>query len=89
MLGLLKPIDSAEDVMDRGLTVIWPPGVESVLGIYKNSPSNITGTLAERTIVCKDDDECDKVLIPEAVKTGSSVFETGILWTEYFASAVF
>ena len=87
-----KPIDTAEDVMDRGLSVIYPPGTKSALEILKNSPSTITRTLAERTTVCKDWDECngnpfgsDDGLIPAAVKTGSSVLEAGILYPWYFA----
>ena len=55
---LLKPnyedaVDTAEDVMNRGLSVIYSPGTESSLEIRKNSPSNITRTLAERTKVAK------------------------------------
>ena len=55
---LLKPnyekaIDTAEDIIDRNLSVIYPPGYESKVEISKNSPSNITRTLAERTIVPK------------------------------------
>ena len=48
-----KPIDTAQDVIDRNLTVIFPYGYESRVEILKNSPSNITRTLAERTIVPK------------------------------------
>ena len=36
------PIDTAQDVIDRGLTVIHPPGQESRVEILKNDPSNIT-----------------------------------------------
>ena len=86
------PIDTGEDVMNRGLTVISVPGGESMYETLKNSPSNITRTLAERTFVCKDWDECegkpfgnDSGLIPAAVKTGSSVLEAGILYPWYFA----
>ena len=55
---LLKPnyekaIDAAQEIMDRGLTVIWSPGLESRVETMKNSPSNITRTLAERTIMTK------------------------------------
>ena len=55
---LLKPnyekaIDTAQDVIDRNLSVIYSPTTESALEIFKNSPSNITRTLAERTIVAK------------------------------------
>ena len=46
-----KAIDTAEDVLDMGLSVITIPGAESILEEYKNSPSKITRTLAERTIV--------------------------------------
>ena len=86
------PMDTAEDVLDSGLSIITYPGVQSAVEILKNSPSYITRTLAERTIVCKDWDECEgkpignlSGLIPAAVKTGSSVIEVGILNTDYFA----
>ena len=46
-----KPVDSAEDVIDRRLAVISAPGAESVVETFKNSPYYITRTLAERTIV--------------------------------------
>ena len=48
-----KPIDTAKDVLDRGLTVIHPPGSESIVELLKNSPDYTTRTLAERTIVPK------------------------------------
>ena len=47
------PINTVQDVLDRGLTVIYDPGYESEIEILKNSPSNITRQLAERTIVPK------------------------------------
>ena len=55
---LLKPsyekaIDTAQDVLDRNLTVIYNPEAESIVEILKNSPSEIVRTLAERTIVTK------------------------------------
>ena len=55
---LLKPnyekaIDTAQDVLDTGLTVLYAPGSESLVEILKNSPSNITRTLAERATVPK------------------------------------
>ena len=48
-----KPVDSAEDVIDRGLSVISSPGSESIVANYKNSPYYITRTLAERTDIPK------------------------------------
>ena len=55
---LLKPsyekaIDTAEDVLNRNLTIIYGPGGESIMEILKNSPFKNTRTLAERTIVTK------------------------------------
>ena len=47
------PINTAQDVLDRGLPVIYTPGAESKVEIEKNSPSSITRQLAERTIVPK------------------------------------
>ena len=85
---LLKPnyekfVDTAKDVMDRGLTVIYYPGAESFVEELKNSPDVYLRTLAERTIVCKDWDECEYELIPEGHRTGTSVVEAGILFPEY------
>ena len=48
-----KPVDTAQDVLDRGLTVIYPPGYESAVEIFKNSPSAVTRALAKRTVVPK------------------------------------
>ena len=48
-----KAIDSAEDILARGLSVIYPPGFESRVEILKNSPSKIVRQLAERIIVAK------------------------------------
>ena len=48
-----KPVDSAEDIIDRGLAVLSSPGTESIVEMQKNSPFYITRTLAERTIVPK------------------------------------
>ena len=48
-----KAVDTAQDVLDMRLTVIWPPGTESALEILKNSPSAVTRQLAERTVVAK------------------------------------
>ena len=85
-----KPVDTAQDVLDRNLIVIYPPGSESVLEILKNSPSNITRTLAERTIICWYWEVCDGLplgndngLIPRLLKTGSSVYQSGWLYPEY------
>ena len=55
---LLKPnyekaVDSAQEILDMGLTVINAPGTESMVEIMKNSPDEITRTLAERTVVPK------------------------------------
>ena len=50
-----KPVDSAQDVYDRGLTVIVNPGAQADVERLKNSPSTppIIRALAERTIVPK------------------------------------
>ena len=48
-----KPVDTAQDILDRGLTVIYPPGSGSVVKIQKNSSSAVNRELAERTIVPK------------------------------------
>ena len=46
-----KPVDTALDILDRGLTVISYPGAEALVERLKNSPFYVTRTLAERTIV--------------------------------------
>ena len=48
-----KAVDTAQEVLDRGLSLIYPPGSESIVEILKNSPSYVTRTLAERTVVPK------------------------------------
>ena len=48
-----KPVDTAQDVLDRGLTVISYPTAASKLEILKNSPSAVTRALAKMTVVPK------------------------------------
>ena len=48
-----KPVDTAQDVLDRGLAVIGYPGKESIVEIMKISPSDINRKLAKMTIVPK------------------------------------
>ena len=45
------PVDTPQDIIDRGLTVLSAPGTESMVENLKNSPSKITRTLAEKTFV--------------------------------------
>ena len=48
-----KPINTAEDILDRGLTMIYPPWYESIVEILKNSPNRITRELAYITYIPK------------------------------------
>ena len=48
-----KAVDTAQELLDRGLSIIDTPGAESVVETLKNSPSYITRTLAKRTLVPK------------------------------------
>ena len=48
-----KPVETSEDVIARNLTVIDPPGSESIVEIDKNSSFPIVHQLAERTHVAK------------------------------------
>ena len=48
-----KPVDTAQDVQDRGLTVIYPPHTETAVEISKNSPSAVIRALAKMTVVPK------------------------------------
>ena len=55
---LLKPeyekaVDTVQEVLDRGLTVITMPGMESRVEQLKNSPYNSSRELAARTKVPK------------------------------------
>ena len=48
-----KPIDTPQDIIDLGLTVIYPPGTESKVEVLKNSLIDSTRRLAELTVVPK------------------------------------
>ena len=48
-----KAVDTAQQLLDRGLSVISTPGAESRIEILKNSPTYVTRTLAERTVIPK------------------------------------
>ena len=78
-----KPIDTAEDILDRGLTIIFFPGTESIVESMKNSPSNISRELAERTIVPKEYNEYKTWVKDIALGVGSAVVEKALLWEWY------
>ena len=48
-----KPVETSEDVIARNLTVIDPPGTESMLETDKKSPFPIVRQIAEITYVVK------------------------------------
>ena len=48
-----KPVDTAQDVVDRGLTIVLGPGSESMVESMKNSPSAVDRALAEQSVVTK------------------------------------
>ena len=48
-----KPIDNGQDVLDRGLTTLSIPGMESTVERMKNSPYYLVKALNEKTIVPK------------------------------------
>ena len=48
-----KPIDTAEDIIGRGIEVISYPGRESIVENLKKSPFPLTRELAENTYVTK------------------------------------
>ena len=98
---LLKPnyekaIDTAQDVLDRGLSLIAIPERESLVELLRNSPYKITRELAERTIVAKvinilfqetndfffyvKDYGHLDELVEDACLSGSSVFEVSFLY---------
>ena len=52
-LNYEKAVNTAEEIVDMGLTVIDIPGAESKVKMFKNSPYYYTRKMAERTIVTK------------------------------------
>ena len=48
-----KPVDSAQDIVELGLTVFYSPGDESIVEMMKNSPHAINRDLAKLTVVAK------------------------------------
>ena len=52
-LNYEKAVNTAEEIVERGLTVIDIPGAESKVKMFKNSPYYNTRKMAERTIVAK------------------------------------
>ena len=48
-----KPIDTAEDIIERGIKIIYVPGTESMVETLKKSPFPLTRKLAENTYVTK------------------------------------
>ena len=48
-----KPIETAEDIIERGVKIIDFPGTESIVEALKKSPFLLTRKLAENTYVTK------------------------------------
>ena len=48
-----KPIDTAEDIIERGITILSYPGSEALVEKMKKSPFPLTRKLAENTHVAK------------------------------------
>ena len=48
-----KPVDTADDVLERGLTILSYPGAESLREGRLNSHSSVTRKMAEVTYVPK------------------------------------
>ena len=48
-----KPIDTAEDIIERGISILSYPGSEALVEIMKKSPITLTRKLAENTYVPK------------------------------------
>ena len=46
-----KPIDTAEDIIERGIQVIGSPGSESLVDVMKESPYEITREYAENILI--------------------------------------
>ena len=48
-----KPVDTAQDILERGLTILWPPGLEYYKEMLKTDKSQVFRDLAERVSVSK------------------------------------
>ena len=48
-----KPIDSAEDIIERGIKIIDVPGRETMIEMLKKAPFPLTRALAENTYIAK------------------------------------
>ena len=48
-----KPVDTAQDILDRDLTILYRPFTSTFVDIMKKSDSAVTRELAERIIVPK------------------------------------
>ena len=48
-----KPVDTIQDILDRGLKVITVPGSSSAVEIFKTSPARIDRELGERMVVAE------------------------------------
>ena len=48
-----KPLDTMEDILDRGFKVLLRPGHNSTIDQMKNSPSPLTRQLADNVVMAK------------------------------------
>ena len=71
---LEKPIDSVQDIVDRGMVPITNEGGQYWKDFLKSSPNPLYRQLSEITIVPKDYNEWFNLLKERILKDGTSVF---------------
>ena len=48
-----KPIDTAEDIIERDISILIGPGSESLVEALRKSPFPLTRAIAENNYVCE------------------------------------
>ena len=69
-----KPIDTAQDVLDKGMIPITPWAGEYYVDLLKNSPNPVYQQLAKRVVVPKDMEEMTSLVIEGVQGTNTHVF---------------
>ena len=78
-----QPINTAQEILDRGLIPVTTWGQQYLVDILSQSPNPVYQQLAERTVVPKDWDEKMTILENDVQGAGTHVYLTNyIFWNE-------
>jgi hypothetical protein len=77
---LEKPVDTAQDILDRGLTPVTVDGGQYYINLLNQSTNPVYLQMAKIAVNPKDSDDLMKILKDDVLDAGTHVYLTNYLW---------